>query len=246
MKSATEVKPAAAMTIPWPPPLVIGIGSPHGDDRAGWEVVERLSALDLSCSPHRLRKAAVPHDALDWFDPQTPTHVVDAIASQSDRLLRFELARDSQGDLQTLLTDQDEGPRSVAFPALRSHSTHQFDLRSVLELAAALNTLPQCIVLWAIPIEINTTPKGALDWSAAGDSVKNLKFQPFLFPSEPQALAVGVQTDSCPRLAPEVHDRTEVKVSRTIAQHLAALPNATLERHIQHAVQRIVQEITHA
>lgn len=200
MKSAIEVKPAPAMTIPWPHPLVIGIGSPHGDDRAGWEVIDRLSVLGLNCSPNCFHKAAVPHDALDWFDPQTTTHVVDAVASRSDRLLRFEFTRNSQGEWQTLLTDQDNGRYSVDFPALRSHSTHQFDLRSVLELAAALNTLPQRLVLWAIPIEINATPQGTLNWSAADAS----------------------------------------------AELLAEFSNAALERHIRHAVQRIVHEITHS
>ncbi len=163
MKSATEHEPALAMPIPSPPPLVIGIGSPHGDDRAGWEVVERLMAMDLGCSPVCLQKAAVPHEALDWFDPRTPTHVVDALACQSDCLLRFELTRGPQGQLQTLLTEQGERRQSVEFPALRSHSTHQFDLRSVLELAAALNALPHRIVLWGIPIAINCTPQDTLD-----------------------------------------------------------------------------------
>lgn len=200
MKSVTEVKSAPAMPISSPPPLVIGVGSPHGDDCAGWEVVERLRALDLSCSPDRFHKAAVPHDALDWFDPQSTTHVVDAMASQSDRLLRFELTRNAQGELQTLLTDQDDRRQTVDFPALRSHSTHQFDLRSVLELAAALNRLPHRIVLWAIPIGGDDTPQGALGWSS----------------------------------------------SEASAEHLAALPNATLERHICLAVQRIANEIDHA
>jgi hydrogenase maturation protease len=200
MKSAIKQTTAPTKPSPSSQPLVIGIGSPHGDDRAGWEVVERLRAMDLRFASNRLHKAAVPHDALDWFDPQTTTHVVDAIAIHSDRLLRFELARDPQGNLQTLLTDQDQGRHPVAFPALRSHSTHQFDLRSVLELAAALNTLPRRIVLWAIPIEINATPTGTLDWSATDSNV----------------------------------------------QQIAALPHATLERHIQHAVQRIAHEIAHA
>src|SRR5690606_8771793 len=83
---------------------------------------------------------------------------------------------------------------------LRSHSTHQFDLRSVLELAAALNRLPHRIVLWAIPIGGNDTPQGTLGWSS----------------------------------------------SEASAEHLAALPNATLERHICLAVQRIANEIDHA
>ena len=29
--------------------VVAGFGSPHGDDRAGWEVVERLGVRDLLC-----------------------------------------------------------------------------------------------------------------------------------------------------------------------------------------------------
>lgn len=200
MNSATEVRLAPAMPRPSPPPLVIGVGSPHGEDRAGWEVVDRLGAMDLNCSPACFHKAAVPHDALDWFDPHTTTHVVDAMASRSDRLLRFEIVCSPLGELQTLLTDQANSQQSVAFPALRSHSTHQFDLRSVLELAATLNLLPHSVVLWAIPIEGIDTPQGTLGWS----------------------------------------------MSNTGAEKLAALPNATLERHIRHAVQCIANEITHA
>ncbi|MEZ6077150.1 MAG: hypothetical protein R3C56_16225 [Pirellulaceae bacterium] len=47
MKSAIKQTTAPTKPSPSSQPLVIGIGSPHGDDRAGWEVVERFRAMDL-------------------------------------------------------------------------------------------------------------------------------------------------------------------------------------------------------
>ncbi len=74
------------------PVIVIGIGSPHGDDRAGWEVIDRLHDV----VPQRivLRKASVPHDLLDWLDVTTETHLIDARCDKVPGLKRFNMQLD--------------------------------------------------------------------------------------------------------------------------------------------------------
>lgn len=135
--------------------LVIGVGSPHAMDRVGWEVIDRLGAYPEMTTRASLRKATVPHNALDWFDAAQTTHIVDAIIADTDQPLRFAITRNPHGELCATVA-QDSGRAQVCeFPRLRSNSTHQFDLLSVLQLAAVLGTLPRSLALWAIPIRIS-------------------------------------------------------------------------------------------
>ncbi len=133
-------------------PLVIGIGSSHGDDCVGWEVVDRLILQPDSKRLGVFRKAAVPHDILDWFDCGRTTHIVDAIISNADQPLRLTVAHNLQGDLIASFMDESGVERTCGFPRLQSNSTHQFDLLSVLQLSHALGTMPAELVLWALPI----------------------------------------------------------------------------------------------
>ena len=143
--------------------LIVGIGSPHGEDRAGWNVIEQVAELLSPCAGIELRQAVVPHDILDWLKPDTTTHMVDASLLDSSsavhhsRVERLEITGDSQNPLQVALIDAcSPSTIEVAFSTLRSNSTHQLDLLSVLELAAALNRLPPRLVLWTIPINPTT------------------------------------------------------------------------------------------
>lgn len=112
--------------------LVVGIGSAHGDDQAGWQVIDILAARKLTSA--RLRKAAVPHDLIDWIDDCHALHIVDACDSQQ-ALLRCPLL---------------DGQFSIA-TRTRSRSSHQFGIADVLHLAQSLQLLPEHVVLWAIP-----------------------------------------------------------------------------------------------
>ena len=133
-------------------PLIIGIGSPHGNDQVGWEVIEQLTSHADSCRLGEFRKAAVPHDLLDWIVAERTVHIVDALASDASEPLRLTIAHDSHGSLQASFRDEEDIEHYCAFPRLQSNSTHHFDLLSVLQLAHALGNLPKQLVLWAVPI----------------------------------------------------------------------------------------------
>ncbi|MCA9131848.1 MAG: hypothetical protein KDA45_01780 [Planctomycetales bacterium] len=132
--------------------LIIGLGSPHGNDRVGWDAIDLLDEEFAEEETIACYKAAVPHDILDWLDNATPTHLIDACSGPQAAGLRLEITRDALGGLQALCSDADGTCHEVVFPKLRSTSSHQFDLQSTLELASALDTLPRRLILWTIPI----------------------------------------------------------------------------------------------
>jgi hydrogenase maturation protease len=116
------------------PVLVIGVGSPHGDDRAGWEAIDRLKTQlpsDVS-----LRKAASPLDILDWLEVDVETHLVDASAaiSSKTRWEKFEWPFAALSFIKTLC------------PA----SSHGIELDQALRLALELDRLPNRIAVWGI------------------------------------------------------------------------------------------------
>ncbi|MEO8272297.1 MAG: hypothetical protein ABI557_21495 [Aureliella sp.] len=144
---------------------VVGIGSFHGDDRAGWEVIDRLRRRPNGLSHVCLHKAAVPHNVIDWLHPQLYLHLVDACAADVSGVQRLEVLLPTAGQLVFSQTSgngcatgkiaegkpQDELSRK--FAALRSRSTHHFDLLSTLELASVLGRLPIGLTLWTIAID---------------------------------------------------------------------------------------------
>lgn len=130
------------------PLSVVGVGSFHGDDQAGWQVIDLLSQLPM-LEQVSLHKAAVPHDLLDWLDSTTTLHIVDACSQRLPGVHRLDLSH----ALQPTTTAQHSDPLVACFASLRSQSSHHFDLLSVLQIAAALGTLPPHIRLWTIAIE---------------------------------------------------------------------------------------------
>ena len=57
--------------------LVAGIGSPHGDDQAGWLVADRLTR-ELHRDDVAVRKATSPTELLNWLDGTERLIVCDA------------------------------------------------------------------------------------------------------------------------------------------------------------------------
>ncbi len=143
--------------------LVVGLGSPHGDDQAGWKVIERL--VELQLRGVELRQATVPHDLIDWLEGQTAMHLIDGcvcngLASDNHDLThqRFEVVEVSDAFRKSLrLEGSKQRPSAMATIErpieLRSGGSHQIDAFSVLALAECLNRLPKQVVLWAIPGE---------------------------------------------------------------------------------------------
>ncbi len=163
------------------PIFVIGIGSPHGDDRAGWEVIDRLTSARnqkslpasgiepealadfLRCGSASasgsigksvvLHKASVPHDVLDWLDVEAQTHIIDASYDTFADVRRYAITQDTSGKLLlTALGSLGTTNAGIAPESLRSSSTHQLDLLSTLELSATLGTLPHELFLWTVSI----------------------------------------------------------------------------------------------
>lgn len=169
--------------------LVIGVGSPHGDDQAGWEVVKRLGGDFKEISSHSagqqqlvyFRTAVVPPDMLDWLDGVDTAHVIDACIGGHSAVQRFQIeAADAQLRIFAVAAGGVDPKKSTAkpigserreisfeqLPKLRSASTHHFQVIDVLQLAAALGKLPAEIHLWTIAIE-DAHPGRALGRMAA-------------------------------------------------------------------------------
>lgn len=118
--------------------LVVGLGSPHGDDQAGWLVVSELAHRLCDKSASLLcRLAKSPCDMLDWFDDATRVIVLDACESAAQL-----------GELRCWHWPAEDIVRT------RSSSSHQLGLCEVLELATTLGRLP-------VQVEIRTIGSGA-------------------------------------------------------------------------------------
>jgi hydrogenase maturation protease len=132
--------------------LFVGVGSPHGDDRAGWLVADALSEMTETCGftrPIRLldpggtaverkpslavRKTGVPAELLDWLDGVARLIVCDAFCGAGPA-----------GAIHRWLWPD---PRIAQ---CHSAGSHDFGLPAVLELAATLGRLPAAVVVWGI------------------------------------------------------------------------------------------------
>ena len=125
--------------------LLVGIGSPHGDDQAGWLVVSEWQRR-LACHPeddlsprHRgletlvCRLAKSPSDLLDWLEAVSHLIVCDCCESPTQL-----------GEVRLWHWPADR------FLRTRSASSHQLGLSEVLDLATNLNRLPQRVEIWTI------------------------------------------------------------------------------------------------
>lgn len=154
-------------------PLVVGIGSSHGDDRAGWAAVDALA--DLVGNRSILRKAAVPIDMLNWLNNVHELHIVDVCQIDGDTrtlqpvyrwdwsVLPAAIGNSTQHEAQPIAAlqtaklppsdrrvDVDARPQPEPIQST-ADSSHSFDVLSVLHLAQQLGQLPERVILWAIP-----------------------------------------------------------------------------------------------
>lgn len=135
--------------------LVVGIGSPHGDDISAWRLMEELKPMVGSTAD--LRKAASPHDLLDWLDGIEHLDVVDACQSK-DPVCCYDLSAGVGGTDRAVpvrmhATRDEVSTGFGTIPKTRSLCTHQFDLVQTLELAETLQKLPDIVRLWTLASE---------------------------------------------------------------------------------------------
>jgi hydrogenase maturation protease len=119
--------------------LIIGLGSPFGDDRLGWVALE---ALQASAALAAAGGGNISFATLDRPGPSLLAQwrgadhviVVDAVRSGAPPGTRHRLE-----------------PAEVAVP--ESVSSHGFGLAAALELARALNELPPRLVVYGMEID---------------------------------------------------------------------------------------------
>jgi hydrogenase maturation protease len=111
--------------------VVIGIGSHHGDDQAGWQVVE---GLERHGPPSVLfRKVATPIDLIEWLDHGAGVHLVDAAAGLDTPVQRLRYAC------------PDDRERIASLPP---NGTHGFSVDRALKLAESLERPTDHVQLW--------------------------------------------------------------------------------------------------
>ncbi len=111
-------------------PLILGLGSPHGDDRAGWLVIAALHQRGVS--------------AVDAVALPSPDHLWHVCSG--DRELVLCDAADGPGQEGTILHWNWPG---VRLPELR-RGTHDFPLGEVLSLGRSLGMCPSDVTIWTI------------------------------------------------------------------------------------------------
>ena len=112
---------------------IIGIGSDHGDDQAGWMVTD---AVQPYCPDNvKCLKIKTPIDLIEWLDGAEQIHLVDA-AAQLDQPVR------------RLYYRCQEDRRLIA--RLPANSTHGFAVSRALELAESLERRTDHVNLWLV------------------------------------------------------------------------------------------------
>jgi hydrogenase maturation protease len=111
--------------------LIAGLGSPHGDDQAGWAVVDRLRRWLPSGAD--ARKVATPLDLVELLGRRQRLIVIDAaqLGEQPGALRHFRWP-------------------CTALAGSVEHGTHGLGLVEALRLAEALGWLPAEIDLYTV------------------------------------------------------------------------------------------------
>ncbi len=118
--------------------LIIGVGSPQGDDRLGWLAVENLANhADLRALGDRLSLIALDRPGTALIAHWRGAHkviVIDAVQSEAPT-----------GTLHRIGTDELAPCRTLA-------SSHGFGLAETLRLADSLGVLPEDLVIFGVAI----------------------------------------------------------------------------------------------
>ena len=112
--------------------LIVGIGSSHGDDQAGWLAVRQVAnELDSGCVA--VRQAASPDQLLAWIDGVEAMIVCDACRGSGEI-----------GEVKRWTWPLPARARAAWT------STHGLTLPAVLQLAEQLGQLPPRVVIWTV------------------------------------------------------------------------------------------------
>lgn len=119
------------------PVKVLGIGSPFGDDRLGWVVVEHLfEHPEIKDRPVEIKALDRPGmRLLEEFHPTQTILLIDAIQSGK-----------STGSLHCI-------KKEALFTLSSPSSSHSLGVAEALNMAEAMGTMPEQIMLFALEIE---------------------------------------------------------------------------------------------
>jgi len=121
----------------WRVPIrIIGVGSPHGDDSVGWEVVRELRSKLDGQKGLELHSVEGGQRLLDLLDCRGTLFLIDALAPEG-----------RPGSVRRF-TWPDERFESLCFP-----STHHLRPVEALKLAETLGLLPAQVVIFGIEAE---------------------------------------------------------------------------------------------
>lgn len=111
--------------------IVVGLGSPHGDDQIGWRVAEEIEGrltpeVDVRC-------LTVPIDLTHALDGYQKAILIDACRPRGDspRITRWQWP-------------------SPEIALIRASGTHAFGLPETLAMMERLGSLPGDVIIWGI------------------------------------------------------------------------------------------------
>lgn len=112
-------------------PLIVGIGSRHGDDQAGWLVIERLRELGWPAEVARV--CSHPLEILHWAERTRALVACDACVGSG-----------SLGAYRVWNWPMESWPTAVP------RNTHDLALPAVLELGQMTGCVPAQVLVWTI------------------------------------------------------------------------------------------------
>lgn len=132
---------------------VIGIGSPFGADRLGWQVIEELKQQPLLANNDKVRLFACDRPG---------TLLLDYLSDVDQALLIDAIEGGTAGNVRIIDSDQLSEQYTL-------HSSHQLGVAETIALGSQLNLLPGQLQL--IGVETGTDPE---DFLLSGEMVENI------------------------------------------------------------------------
>lgn len=141
-------------------PLIVGLGSHHGDDQAGWLVLKRLQ--ELGYPGNRLVPLQHPADLLDVVDAEqalVPSTVVPPLRRRDFPEIRSAERPDYGRALVICDACVGDGPpgtiRCFRWPTdklvyQRPSGSHDLSLGDVMNLGKRLRCLPEVVQIWTV------------------------------------------------------------------------------------------------
>ncbi|WP_339730716.1 hydrogenase maturation protease [uncultured Gimesia sp.] len=117
-----------------PETMIAGIGSPHGDDRVGWEIANAIQSRTSDRASVRLVRT--PDELLDWLEGIQELVICDAC----------------QGAGEVGSVHQWEWP-CADLESISWSGTHNLSLLAVLALARQLDRLPASVWIWGVEVQ---------------------------------------------------------------------------------------------